>query len=149
MVWNSDYGPNFSIRKKQFYHLNSGISRDWDLCCKNVWHSKVKCPLSKSKSRPLKWSKFGQFMRGICYLWACYSNPVYSADYQTNNCNSIQILQALSFTLPDDDMQKLDSLHRDLRIINLENFPKTLEKDLPDGYKISQYPSEFPILENH
>ena len=52
--------------------------------------------------------------------------------------------QALSFSLPEDSMEKLNEMHRDLRIINLENFPKTLENDLPDGYKMKNFSNKFP-----
>jgi len=43
-------------------------------------------------------------------------------------------------------METLNSLHHNMRIIDLDNFPKTLDKDLPDGYKILQYPSKLPSL---
>jgi len=52
----------------------------------------------------------------------------------------------MSFSLPDEAMAKLDSLNRDLRIINLENFPKSLDKDLPDGYKMLQCNNKFPNI---
>ncbi len=43
-------------------------------------------------------------------------------------------------------METLNSLHHNMRIIDLDNFPKTLDKDLPDGYKILQYPSKLPAI---
>jgi hypothetical protein len=42
-------------------------------------------------------------------------------------------------------METMDTMHRDLRIINLQNFPKTLENDLPDGYKMKNFSNKFPV----
>jgi hypothetical protein len=52
--------------------------------------------------------------------------------------------QALNFSLPEEDMASLNRMHRDLRIINLENFPKTLESNQPDGYKMKNFTNKFP-----
>jgi len=41
-------------------------------------------------------------------------------------------------------MKKLDFLHRDLRIIDMERFSKSADQNLPDGYKIALYPSKLP-----
>lgn len=57
-------------------------------------------------------------------------------------------LQALDFSLSGDAMATLNGLHRDLRIINLENFPKTLENNLPDGYKMKNFVNKFPVSVN-
>ena len=56
------------------------------------------------------------------------------------------IFQSLTFELPQEAMDILDNLHTDMRIIDidLQKFKTKLERNLPDGYKMKDYPCSLP-----
>jgi hypothetical protein len=52
------------------------------------------------------------------------------------------------FVLPNEDMFLLDNLHKmceEMKIIDVANMAKTVNSDLPDGYKLRDAHNLFPI----
>ena len=59
-------------------------------------------------------------------------------EYLISHIIKNNLFQSTNFLLEDETMAFLDTLHKDLRVVELDRINKSLSSNQPDGYKIKQ-----------
>jgi diketogulonate reductase-like aldo/keto reductase len=132
------------------FHPYQNPSELREFCEANRIQFEGHCPLAKGKllnEEPvLKVAEMvGKTPAQVLIRWSLQNN-VLTIPKSTKQDRIVENFGALGFELPADCMNLLNNLHQDWRIIELKDFQKRLDKDLPDGYKISKFHSILPNI---
>jgi len=106
------------------------------------------CPLAKGKIlneppvvRVAK--KLQKSPAQVLIKWSI-QHDVLTIPKSTKKHRVLENFQALDFEIPDKEMNLLDNLNQQMRIIDLSDLQLRLDQDLPDGYKMKKFPCILP-----
>ena len=108
------------------------------------------CPLAKGKlltELPIVKiaEKLCKSPAQVLIKWSIQNN-VLTIPKSTKKHRVLENIQALDFDIPDNDMNVLNNLNQNMRIIDLTNLQTRLDQDLPDGYKMKKFPCILPNI---
>ena len=131
------------------YHNPAELRR---FCAENQIQFQGYCPLAKGAvlaKAPLREmaSKYEITPAQVALKWSLQNGAV-TIPKSNNKSRIFENAQALKdrIVISDSDMETLNGLPDSITVIDLNGVKKTIDSDLPDGYKLKRHENVFPKL---